>query len=145
MNKNYRMPFDPEKLIGEDSSVEMCSTAESIAQNIMLLITTKKRENRFDFDYGNAVWDIEFENAITTVEWESIFVESMSKQIEKYEPRIYAPKIDVHIQYVEHSYETKKYSEMRKRAKIVINANLTETGENFNFSTELFLSPMSID
>lgn len=139
------MPFDPERLMSEESSVEMCSMAESIAHNLMLLITTKKRENRFDFDYGNAVWNIEFENGVTTVEWEALFIESMKEQIEKYEPRIYAPKIDVHIEYVEHSYETKKYSEIKKKAKIAINAKLTETGESFSFSTELFLSPMSID
>ena len=139
------MPFDPERLMSEESSVEMCSMAESIAHNLMLLITTKKRENRFDFDYGNAVWDIEFENGLTTVEWEALFSRSMKEQIEKYEPRIYAPKIDVHIEYVEHSYETKRYSEIKKKAKIAINAKLTETGETFSFSTELFLSPMSID
>lgn len=145
INKNYKMPFNPERLMSEDGSVEMCGMAESIAQNLMLLITTKKGENRFDADYGNAVWDIEFENAVTTVEWEALFVESMKEQIEKYEPRIYAPRIAVHIEYVEHSYETKKYSEIKKRAKIAINARLTETGETYSFATELFLSPMSID
>lgn len=145
IDNNYKMPFDPERLMSEDSSIEKCSMAESIAQNIMLLITTKKRENRFDLDYGNAVWDIEFENAITTVEWEDTFVKSMKEQIGKYEPRIYAPKIEVHIEYVERSFEMKKYSEIKKKAKIAINAKLAETGEPFNFNTELFLSPMSID
>jgi predicted component of type VI protein secretion system len=139
------MPFDPEKLMSEDGAVEMCSMAESIAQHLMILITTKKRENRFDFDYGNAVWDIEFENAVSLVAWEAIFTESMRQQIERYEPRIYAPKISVHVEYVAHSHETKKHSEIKKKAKIGIHAKLTETGENFNFSTELFLSPMSID
>lgn len=139
------MPFDPERLMGEESAVEMCSMAESIAHNLMLLITTKKRENRFDFDYGNTVWDIEFDNGVTTVEWEALFIESIKEQIEKYEPRIYAPRINVHIEYVEHSYETKRYSEIKKKAKIAINARLTQTGETFSFSTELFLSPMSID
>ncbi|NAW50021.1 hypothetical protein GNY06_00970 [Elizabethkingia argentiflava] len=145
IKKNYKMPFDPESLMREDSSMQMCSMAESIAHNLMLLIITKKRENRFDFDYGNAVWDIEFENAITTVEWEFVFIESMQEQIKKYEPRIYAPKIEVHIEYVEHSYETKRFSEIKKKAKIAINAKLTETGETFSFVTELFLSPMSVD
>ncbi|HEU4496156.1 MAG TPA: GPW/gp25 family protein [Flavobacterium sp.] len=139
------MPFNPERLISEDGSIEMCSMAESIAHNLMLLITTKKGENRFDFGYGNAVWDIEFENAVTAVEWEALFIESMKEQIRKYEPRIYAPKIDVSIEYVEHSYETKRYSEIKKKAKIAINAKLAETGETFSFLTELFLSPMSVD
>lgn len=145
MNKNYKMPFDPEKLMSEDSTIEMCSLAESIAHNLMLLITTKKRENRFDFDYGNAVWDIEFENAITTVAWEALFVASMNEQIAKYEPRIYAAHVQVHIEYVTHTYDTKKYSEIKKKAKIAINARLTETGEVYRFATALFLSPMSID
>lgn len=145
MNKNYKMPFEPERLMSEDDSVPMCSMAESIAHNLMLLITTKKRENRFDFDYGNEVWEIEFENAVSTVEWEAIFVRSLKEQISKYEKRIYAPRVQVHIEYVEHSYDTKKFSEIKKKAKIAINARLTETGENYSFITELFLSPMSID
>lgn len=145
INKNYKTPFDPELLMSDDTAMEMCSLAESIAHNLMLLITTKRRENRFDFDYGNAVWDLEFENAVTTIEWEALFVTSMKDQIERYEPRIYAPKVDVLIAYVSHSYETKKYTEIKKKAKIAINAKLTETGERFSFSTELFLSPMSID
>lgn len=145
IRKNYKMPFNPESLMLEAGTIEMCSIAESIAQNLMLLITTKKKENRFDFNYGNAVWDIEFESAITTVEWETIFIESMEEQIAQYEHRIYAPKIQVHIEYVEHSYETRKYAEIKKKAKIAIQARLTETGETFRFATELFLSPMSID
>lgn len=145
MNKNYKMPFNPEKLISDNGTIEMCSQGESIAHNIMLLIITKKRENRYDFDYGNEVWDLEFENSVSTVEWESIFVKSMRDQIEKFEPRIYAPKIEVFIEYVEHTYDTKKFSEIKKKAKIAINAKLTDTGETFSFATELFLSPMSID
>ncbi len=144
-NHNYKIPFDPETLMSDHSAMGTCSMAESIAQHLMLLITTKKKENRYDPDYGNAVWDIEFDNAVTTVVWETTFVESLRKLIEKYESRIVYPKIDVHIEYVEHSYDTKRFSEIKKKAKIAINAKLSETGELFSFSTELFLSPMSID
>lgn len=139
------MPFNPLDLMTDEGAVAMCSMAESIAHNLMLLITTKKRENRYDFDYGNAVWELEFENDISTIAWEAIFIKSMKELIDKYEPRIRMPIITVLIDYVEHSYETKKYSEIKKRAKIAINAQLTESGERFSFVTELFLSPMSID
>jgi len=139
------MPFDPSKLIREGGSMETCSMPESIAHNIMLLITTKKKENRFDPDYGNAVWDLEFENGVTTSEWEKVFIKSLKEEIAKYEPRIKNPKIDAHIEYVEHSYNTKQFSEMKKRAKIAINAKLTDTNETYSFTTEIFLSPMSID
>ncbi|RYZ46117.1 MAG: hypothetical protein EOP49_23920 [Sphingobacteriales bacterium] len=145
MNSNYKMPFDPERLMAENNPAEMCSVAESIAQHLMLLITTRKRESRYDFEYGNDVWDIEFENAVTTVHWETMFVESMLRQITAYEPRIYDPKVEVHIVYVEQTYETRDHSEIKKKARIAVNAKLTDTGELFSFSTELFLSPMSID
>ena len=39
---NYRFPFNPSALMTENGSIETCDIAESIAQNIMLLIITKK-------------------------------------------------------------------------------------------------------
>lgn len=144
-NMNYQMPFDPEELMSENGSIKTCTEAESIAQNLMLLITTKKRENRYDPDYGNDVWDIEFDNAVTTVMWENIFVESFRQQIQKYEPRLTQARVDAHIEFVEHSYESRKFTEIKKKAKIGVNARLVESGEQFRFVTELFLSPMSID
>ncbi|MDR0792031.1 MAG: GPW/gp25 family protein [Chitinophagaceae bacterium] len=143
--KNYKMPFDPGRLISENGTMPLCSIAESIAQHLMLLIMTRKKENRYDMDYGNAVWDIEFDNAITTVEWETIFMESLKKQIARYEPRIISPKISLHIEYIEYTYDTKKFCEIKKKVKIAINATLVETDELFSFTTELYLSPMSID
>ncbi|MFZ4861470.1 GPW/gp25 family protein [Sphingobacterium sp. Mn56C] len=142
---NYNIPIDTEKLINKQHNDVVCSDAESIAQNIMLLITTKKREHRYDLDFGNAVWDLEFDNAVTTVEWEALFIKSMKEQIGRYEKRINTPKIEIHMEYVAHTYETKMFSEIRKKAKIAINAKLTDSGENFSFMTELYLSPMSID
>ncbi len=39
---NYRMPFVPSILMSEGGSIDTCDMGESIAHNIMLLITTKK-------------------------------------------------------------------------------------------------------
>lgn len=142
---NYRMPFVPSTLMKEGGSIETCDTGESIAHNIMLLITTKKGENRYDENYGNDVWNLEFDNAITSAVWENIFIKSLKRQIQEYEPRIVQPQIDAHIQFVEHSYDTREHTEIKKKVRIAINAKMEATGERFSFSTELFLSPMSID
>ncbi len=142
----YKIPFNPTALFQEDGgAIEMCSLAESIAQNIMLLITTRQGENRYNSSYGNAVWNIEFDNAATSVLWEETFTGSLMEQIAQHEPRIMAAKIQVRTAFVEHTYKTKKFSEIKRKATVVINATLTETGEPFNFSTEIFLSPMSVD
>ncbi|RNA63831.1 hypothetical protein D1631_11520 [Chryseobacterium nematophagum] len=142
---NYRMPFIPSALMSEGSSIDTCDIGESIAHNIMLLITTKKGENRSDENYGNDVWNLEFDNGVTSAAWESTFISSLKKQIQEYEPRIVQPEIDAHVQIVEHTYDTKEHTEIKKKVKIAINAKMESTGERFSFTTEIFLSPMSID
>lgn len=142
---NYRFPFDPTALMTENGSIENCDIAESIAQNIMLLIITKKGENRYDQSYGNDVWDIEFDNGVSTAAWENIFVNSLRRLITDYESRLVSPVVSAKVVFVEHNYDTRNFTEIKKKVKIVINAKLESTGERFNFATELFLSPMSID
>ena len=144
-NINYRIPFQPTTMMSTNGHIETCEVGESIAQNIMLLIVTKQGENRYDENYGNEVWNLEFDNGVTTTLWENIFINSLKKQIADYEPRIVNAKVVAHVTFVEHGYETRGFSEVKKKVKIAINAKMESTGENFNFSTELFLSPMSID
>lgn len=144
-NKYYTMPFNPASLFSDTGTVQSCSLAESIAQNIMLLITTRKGENRYDDDYGNAVWGLEFDNAATNVLWEETFIRSLGELIAVHEPRITHAVIKAHTTFVEHTYKTKSFTEVKKKATIAINARLLESGELFSFSTEIFLSPMSID
>ncbi len=141
----YKLPFNPSSLFKDGGEIKVCSLAESIAQNIMLLITTKQGENRYDNEYGNAVWDIEFDNAATNVLWEETFKTSLAELLKEHEQRIVSPVIKVQTSFVEHSYKTKNFSEIKRKAIIGINAKLSESGEQFSFATEIFLSPMSID
>lgn len=144
-SSNYILPFNPSFLMKENGAIETCDIAESIAQNIMLLIITKKGENRYDDQYGNDVWNLEFDNGVSSSVWENIFIKSLKRQIADYEPRIVSPQIKAHIIFVEHNYDTRDFTEIKKKVKIAINAKLEATGEQYNFVTELFLSPMSID
>ena len=144
-NPHYKFPFDLSNLMVDNGHIDTCDVAESIAQNIMLLIITKKGENRYDENYGNEVWNIEFDNGVSTAVWENIFINSLRTLIIDYEPRLINPKVNAHVVFVEHNYDTKNFSEIKKKVKIAVNAKLDSTGEQFNFATELFLSPMSID
>lgn len=139
------MPFSPDNLMVEGGSVETCDEAESIAHNIMLLITTKKGENRYDEGYGNEVWSLEFDNGVSSAMWETIFINSLRQQIRAYEPRIVDAKVDAHLEFVEHNYDTKEHTEIKKKVRIAVNAKLEASGERYSFVTEIFLSPMSID
>jgi|SRR5690554_4248758 len=143
--KYYKLPFNPTELMKENESLRTSSLYESIAQNIMLIIITKKGESRVDKNYGNEVWDLEFDNAVSTSKWEDVFIQCMKEQIELYEPRIKDIVIKARIEYIEKNYENRKQVEIKKKANIVVHAKLEETGEDFHFSTGLFLSPMSFN
>jgi phage baseplate assembly protein W len=144
-NVHYKIPFNPISLCKENGQIETCSLAESIAQNLMLLVLTKQGENRFDKQYGNAVWNTEFENTVTESEWEEIFQKSMHAAIAQHEKRIMHPAIKVRIVNVEKNSKLQNFTTIKKKAIIHITAQLTASGENYNFSTELFLSPMFVE
>lgn len=63
--EHYKLPFSPKAAMMSSGTLETCDIAESIAQNIMLLIITKQGENRYDEQYGNDVWNVEFDNGVT--------------------------------------------------------------------------------
>ncbi|WP_449397987.1 GPW/gp25 family protein [Chryseobacterium wanjuense] len=114
---NYRMPFVPSTLMTEGGSIDTCDMGESIAHNIMLLITTKKGENRYDENYGNDVWNLEFDNGVTSAVWETVFIKSLKRQIQEYEPRIVQPQIDAHIQFVRAQLRHKRTHRNQKESK----------------------------
>lgn len=141
----YKLPFDFGRVLeGKDVGLSS-SIAENIAQHIQLLITTRQGENRFDATYGNAVWDLEFENSLSDMQWEEQFRTAVLQAVSRYELRIAAVRVTIHSELVEKEWPIKEYTEIKKRVVVIINALLVETGEQFGFKTELFLSPMSID
>ncbi len=140
----YKMPFDCGDIInGKDAPT--CTLGESIAQNIQLLITTKLGENRYNPNYGNAIWELEFEKAVSESKWTEDFRKAVFDVVTTYEPRIRKAYVEIHSELVEKTWPMRNYTEIKKKVTVLIKANLTETGENFSFKTELFLSPMSID
>lgn len=141
----YKLPFDFGKIIqGQDAEFSSC-VAENIAQHIELLITTKFGENRYDNNYGNEIWDLEFENSLSDTQWEERFRLAVIRTVAQYEHRLTNPDATVHSELVEKVWPIKEYTEIKKRVAIVVKGTLTETGEQFAFTTELYLSPMSVD
>src|SRR5690606_3157088 len=113
--------------------------------HIQILITTKRGEHRFDPDYGNAVWELEFENALSDLQWEERFRRSLLEAILRYEPRITDAAVSIHVALVEREWPIQEYTEIKKRVVVIVNARLRLTGEKFGFRTELYLSPLSVD
>jgi len=137
----YQTPLRPNSLFSNNSA--KCSLGESISQHIMLIISTPLGKNPSLPDFGCAVWDLQFQLVPSTYKWENKVSESLQEVISKYEKRIKNIIVKVRLTEVEVDYAFRKYPDIKKKARVAINAEMEETGEHFGFSTEIYVSPIS--
>jgi phage baseplate assembly protein W len=125
----YKKPFKLNNIFnGQD--IDKQDVGGSISQYIELIIFTRYGEHRFKPDFGCEIWDLDFELIISESMWEEKLRQSLLRSITQYEKRIYDVHIDVHI-------------EIKKKVEIVVSGKMQQTGENYVFTTSLFLSPLS--
>jgi phage baseplate assembly protein W len=130
----------------EGRELPLCAdTGDSIAQYIQLLLFTRPGENRFDPQFGCAIWDLDFELVVNEGSWKESFRLAVAESILRYEKRIEHVRVEINIETVERQIGIKKRPELRRKAVVHIRSRLVETGEYFTFRTELFLSPLSVN
>jgi phage baseplate assembly protein W len=138
----YKKPFRLSNIFnGHD--LDKQDVGASISQYIELIIFTRYGEHRFKPDFGCEIWDLDFELIISESVWEEKLRQSLFRSISQYEQRIYDVNIDVHIKEVNKFYPLRNVSEIKKKVEIVVSGKMQQTGENYVFTTSLFLSPLS--
>ncbi|WP_345949719.1 MULTISPECIES: GPW/gp25 family protein [unclassified Mucilaginibacter] len=138
----YKKPFQLGNLFkGYDLNKQ--DIGSSVSQYIELIIFTRYGEHRYQPDFGCEIWDLDFELIVSESMWEEKLRKSLMRSITKYETRIYDVHIEVRIQEVNKFYPLRNVSEIKKQVEIIIKAKIQKTGENYTFSTALFLSPLS--
>ncbi|QJD96542.1 GPW/gp25 family protein [Mucilaginibacter robiniae] len=138
----YNKPFRLSKIFsGQD--LDKQDIGSSISQYIELIIFTRYGEHRFKPDFGCEIWDLDFELIISESIWEEKLRQSLLRSITQYEKRIYDININVHIKEVNKFYPLRNVSEIKKKVEIVVSGKMQQTGENYVFTTSLFLSPLS--
>ena len=119
-----------------------CSFEESIAQQLLLLIVSHNGEVTGKDDYGSIIWELEFNQLVKICDWEDGVRNSLIHTITKYEPRL--RDIDVTVTLSEIEEENKsKISHARRRAQIGVTGIINKTNQEFNFSTLVYISPLS--
>lgn len=119
-----------------------CSFEESIAQQLLLLIVSHNGEVIGKDDYGSIIWELEFNQLVKISDWEDGVRNSLIHTINKYEPRL--RDIDVTVTLSEIEEENKsKISHARRRAQIGVTGIINKTNQEFNFSTLVYISPLS--
>lgn len=125
-----------------DKKLPRCSYQESIAQHIMLLILSHNGEVIGREDYGSIIWDLEFNQLVKISDWEEGVRNSLIETIGKYEKRLRNVNVDVTLLEIEEE-SVNKISHIRRRAQITVAGIMDRTNEKFNFTTSLYISPLS--
>ena len=137
----YNLPFKPSKLI-QNEEHDKISLKGSIANFLHLLTTTYFGECTFDESFGNALWEIDFDNFTSNDKLRSIISESLIQSIERYETRL--SKISVEIKLKQESVGVKKNTiNVRKRIDVVITGTIDQTDEPFSFIEGFYIAPIS--
>lgn len=119
-----------------------CSYEESIAQQILLLITSHNGEVVGKEDYGSLIWELEFNQLVKISDWEEGVKNSLVHAINVYEKRLDNVKVDVILSEIEEDNKNRE-SHVRRQAQISVSGIIVKTNQEFHFSTLVYISPLS--
>jgi len=140
---NYiKLPINFSDLVNGKPS-QVCSYEESIAQYLMMMITSRYGEAVSRADFGSAIWELEFNQSVKVYEWEEEVQKSLEATIAKYESRLSDLKIDVALNQIDLDLNVDEPSQVRKQASISIEGKIKHSGTRFTFNTQLLVSPLS--
>lgn len=140
--KYIKLPINFSDLVNGKSG-QVCSYEESIAQYLMMMITSRYGEVVSRADFGSAIWELEFNQLVKVYEWEEQVQRSLEDTIAKYEPRLSDLKIDVVLDQIDLDLNVDEPSQVRKQASISVEGKIKHSGTRFTFNTQLLVSPLS--
>ncbi len=146
-NKKYNRPGKCK--ICERNLVETiltCTLKDSIAQRIHLILITNLGECRFDKQFGNLIWDYDFENIPNINAWKDMMTKAVKEAVEMFEPRL--TNIKTSLEVTEEEFVDKErlsMKKLKKRVMVKIQASITKTNEQFFFQELLYVSPLWMD
>lgn len=140
----YKIPLQLSTVL-EGNELPNSDMVQSISKNLELIIMTKFGEHRCDPSFGCEIWDLDFELIVSENKWEEKLRVSMLKSITTHEHRLSNVQLSVHITEMEKFQVLKQFTEIKKTVDIKLTGTMHKTGEPFQFKTNLFLSPLSVD
>ena len=120
--------------------------AESIAQQLMLLIVSHPGEVLGREDFGSVIWELEFHQLVKIKDWEEEVHNSLLDSILRYEPRLREVVLEVRLAEIDDDTDEdikSKHPYVRRRASIRVQGVIDNTDEPFSFQTQVYISPLS--
>ena len=123
-----------------------CTLKDSIGQRLHLLLITNLNECRYDPEFGNLLWELDFENIPNITAWKDTMSKAIKEAVGNYETRLDNVKAVLDVTEEELiNKEKQTLKRIKKRVDIRIHANLKKTNEQFYFQETLYVSPLWID
>jgi len=137
--KYLKYPVNFKSLL-KGSRNNFCKIEESIAYNIMMIITTSFGEIPETPSYGTVIWDLEFNQHIKKRDWEDLVRKSLYESITQFEKRLLLSEITISLDEID---DKELSSSIRRKANIIVKGSIIESQVPFNFHTKLNISPIS--
>ncbi len=123
-----------------------CTLKDSIGQRLHLILITNLNECRYDPEFGNLLWELDFENIPNITAWKDTMSKAIKEAVGNYETRLDNVKAVLDVTEEELiNKEKQTLKRIKKRVDIRIHANLKKTNEQFYFQETLYVSPLWID
>lgn len=139
--KFYTLPLRIDDILNNKQH-PLCALPQSIAQNIYLIITSHFGESYYDNSYGCLIWEKDFE-VMPNTKWIDYIEPALIESIQKSERRL--SSIDVKVQVSEFEFKSKKGTRAKKRIHIHVKGIISKTNESFQFTEQIYISPLSLD
>ncbi len=140
--KYLKYPVNFKSLL-KGSQENFCKIEESIAYNIMMIITTSFGEIPETPSYGTIIWDLEFNQHIKKRDWEDLVRKSLQESIFEFEKRLILSEVSISLDGIDDTELSSSIRSIRRKANIVVKGSIIESLIPFNFHTKLNISPIS--
>ncbi|PDS23300.1 GPW/gp25 family protein [Flavobacterium branchiophilum] len=137
--KYIKYPISFDSLLKGVNKIQ-CEIQESIAYNIMLIVTTSFGEIPEMPNFGSIIWDLEFDQHINRRTWEETVKNSLFESISKNEHRLNLTSVVITLDDVE---DNELKNSIRRKANIIVKGIIKNSLVSFDFHTKLNISPIS--
>lgn len=113
-----------------------------ISLNIQYVIYNLNKDHQYEFDFGNTIWNIDFDLFNTPGVWEKEFEALIHNRINKRLDYLHDIEVKASISEVISNIKYTKYPVLKYFLDIVLKGYNAKTDQVYYFHTCLFLSPI---
>lgn len=142
----YALPLQFSDIL-KKQQLKKVDVFDSICFNIRLILRSHFGENRFDYSYGCAVWERDFEIIQSNTDWCKELSSSIVLALNKHEKRLQNIKAETIISEEEfiNTNGDNVTHRIKRKITVKIMGNFYRTNMPFERKEVLYISPLSIE